>query len=211
MGASFVSGPLEFPLGGEPEASANGSDPVGHVALALARLPQQFRFKDNIAKLLETLVEPFASLETAFQQLLNERSIETAAGAQLDVIGILVGERSRNGALDDTYRRRIKARISTNRSSGLIEEYITISKLVVSDDAVRFVLERQNHATIVVNVEDAAITHEIAAILIAFLKDATPGGARVILEYGTAEPLTTWFRFDTGPGFDQGILATSVD
>jgi hypothetical protein len=205
-----LEAPLEYPLGGDPLALSTTSGGVDHVATALARLPEQFKNKETIQKLVEIFIGPFVSLEAAFQQLLTERSIDTAIGVQLDVIGILVGERNRNGEIDALYRRRIKARVRTNRSSGLIEEYITITNMIVADENAYIRLERQNHLTLWVRVEDVAISHEVAAILIAFLKDATPGGMRVILQYDTADP-SSWFRFDSGPGFDQGVLSTSLE
>ena len=50
-------------------------------------------------------------------QLLNERSVYTAVGVQLDVIGSLVGE-ERQGKTDEPYRDAILTRISINRADG---------------------------------------------------------------------------------------------
>jgi len=166
--------------------------------------------ENNITKLLRIFAEPFQELEDVFQTLKFERWIDTAIGEQLRLIGVLCGEPEPAGATDAIYRRRIKARIRTNRSSGLIEELLTIARLIHDDPAGHYRLEKVFHSTAVLHIEDVAITHEIAGIMIAFLRDATPGDQRVILEYGTSPP-AEWFRFDSGPGFDQGKLNTSVE
>lgn len=183
-----------------------------HVAAALRRLlPQQFRSADQeqIEKLVRIFVNPFQEIEEAFQDLIIGTMLDSATGVVLGYLGALCGEPSDRGADDDTYRRRIRARITTNRASGLIEEYITIARLIVYDDAASIRTERQNHSTMLVSIEDVAITDEVGAILFEFLDAATPGDQRVILQYGTVDPAEL-FHFDSGPGLDEGILATSL-
>jgi hypothetical protein len=154
-------------------------------------------------KFVATLATPFQSLESALQQLLTERSIDTAVGAQLDVIGRIVGE-PRNGLDDDTYRRHCRARISANSSDGTIENVITVTDLIVYDDDAYYEIDNQGAAALVVRVQDVAITEELADILISFLKDTVSAGVRVILEYFETTPGNT-FKWDTaGRGWDSG-------
>src|SRR5690349_3946784 len=103
---------------------------------------------NNTEKLLAILATPFQSLENTLQDLLTKRSIDTAEGAQLDVIGKLVGQ-PRNGLDDDTYRRYCRARIATNRSNGTNENLITITDLIVYDDNAHYQTDFQNYATVV--------------------------------------------------------------
>src|SRR5687768_3990656 len=110
-------------------------------------------------KLLAVLATPFQSLESALQQLLTERSIDTAIGAQLDVIGRVVGQK-RNGMSDDDYRRYCRARIATNRANGTVENLITITDLIIYDDDAVYEVESQGIATVVVRVQNLSVTEE---------------------------------------------------
>ncbi len=158
---------------------------------------------NNIEKLVATLATPFQSLENALQQLLTERSIDTAAGAQLDVIGRIVGQ-PRNAMDDDDYRRYCRARIVTNRATGTIPELITVTELIVYDDDGYYEIDNQGTACVVLRIQNLVITAELAAIVLEFLKDTVSAGVRVILEYQTA-PVDTGFKWDTvGRGWDSG-------
>lgn len=202
-----LEGGLEYPFG---ENDVTPGVPVDHTARALSKfLPQQFRGKDFIARLVRVLIGPFDDLEEALAALLVGLRLDNATGATLLAFGALCGEPDPRGADDDTYRRRIRARIVTLRASGLIEEYIKIARLIIYDDAAYVHTERHDYSTMLVSIEDAAITNEVGAILFEFLDAATPGDQRVILQYGTVPPAEL-FHFDSGPGFDEGVLATSL-
>jgi hypothetical protein len=157
----------------------------------------------NTEKIVALLATPFQSLENALQQLLFERSIDTAVGEQLNVIGRLVGQ-PRNGLGDDDYRRYCRARVATNRANGTYENLITVTDLIVYDDDAYYELERQNHATVVVRINNFQMSEALADILISFLKDTVSAGVRVILEYLDSPP-DTGFKWDTvGRGWDSG-------
>lgn len=163
---------------------------------------------NNTEKLVANLATPFQSLEAALQQLLTERSIDTAVGAQLDVIGRIVGQ-PRNSLDDETYRRYCRARIATNKSNGTIENLITVTNLVVYDDDAYYEIDNQGAAAVVVRINDISITADLANIVIKFLQDTVSAGVRVILEYGISDP-NNWFRLDSGPGLDQGHFVGAV-
>ena len=63
---------------------------------------------------------------------LQQRVVGVAVGAQLDVLGRIVGE-ARLGDPDANYRLRIKAGILLNVSSGTPEELLAIFRLLTSD------------------------------------------------------------------------------
>lgn len=52
----------------------------------------QFRDKTVFNKYLELLLSPNMELQEVFRQLMQERSLDTAIGAQLDLLGELVGQ-----------------------------------------------------------------------------------------------------------------------
>lgn len=162
---------------------------------------------NNTEKLVATLATPFQSLEAALQQLLTERSIDTAVGAQLDVIGRIVGQ-PRNGLDDDTYRRYCRARIATNKSNGTIENLITVTDLVVYDDDATYKLTQEGNATARLRIADIAITTELAEIVFAFVQDAAAAGVRIVVQW-TESAIEDTFTLDAGPGLDVGHLAGS--
>lgn len=160
--------------------------------------------ESNTVKVLRALLTPAAALEAAFQQLLTERNVNTAVGAQLDAVGKLVG-RARQGVADDeVYRRFIRATISANKSDGLIEDLLTIARLVVDDDDASFVFDNQGAAAYVLRVEDVAVSESTARVLIALLIKATAGGVRGVLGW-TEEPPANVGRWTT-----QGTWGTAL-
>jgi hypothetical protein len=182
------------------------------VATALSRLPQQFRSsaQPNIEAFMRMLASPLQDFQRAALDVLLLRTIDTAIGAQLDWLGRIVGQ-SRDGVVDDElYRRYLRARISTNRSKGRFADLIKISRLVVDEDALRVVVTNEGTATVRVRLADIAVADDAAAILILFLRKAKSAGVRLILEYSTHTPLTT-FTLDTGPGLNVGHLATALE
>jgi hypothetical protein len=87
---------------------------------------------NNITKLLTALIGPFRDLENALQQLLTQRFVSNAVGAQLDVLGEIVGQ-ERAGMTDTLYRRYINAKILANKSDGFTETLISIAVLIMND------------------------------------------------------------------------------
>lgn len=65
---------------------------IDHEELAISRLATQFREAANLIAYIQTLLREANNLEDVFFQLLNERSLDTAIGAQLDIIGEIVGQ-----------------------------------------------------------------------------------------------------------------------
>lgn len=66
-------------------------DIVNHRDLAQSRLATQFREATNLINYIRSLLREADNLETVFQDLMNDRSLDTAEGAQLDILGEIVG------------------------------------------------------------------------------------------------------------------------
>ncbi len=99
---------------------------------------------------------------------------------------------------------------STNRSDGLVEQVITISRLIVNDDTVIVHAESQQPATLMIRLEGAPVTNEVAALLLSFLRNAIAGGVKLILVYGSTA-IVARFKFDGGATFDGGYaFATAL-
>ena len=136
---------------------------------------------NNIVNLLTALVTPCTAIEAAFQQLFTERFVDTAIGAQLDIVGKIVGQ-DRNGMSDDDYRRYCRARIATNRSRGTVEDLLKIAGLVIGDPAATLVEDTQGVAAYVLRWGATVPPANVADILIDFLTAADAAGVRGILE-----------------------------
>ncbi len=171
----------------------------------------------NVQKFLGAILATFQSCENALQQLLLQRSVDDAAGNQLDLIGKLVG-RARGGLDDDTYRRHIRAQIVANKSDGITQDLITIADLIVYDDDARYIVTNYGTGGVHVRVADIALTYELAKTLVPFLRQAASGGVRVVLEFSTLAPEDTFSCSEgPGPGYDTfapgggGGYATAIE
>lgn len=95
------------------------------VDVGLSRLLWQWERSPLLRGMLESYLTVGQELEDSFFQLLSERGINDAIGAQLNVLGDLVGER-RLGRADGKYRAAILSRGLINNSNGNPEELLTI-------------------------------------------------------------------------------------
>jgi hypothetical protein len=179
-----------------------------HEAEMLDRLPQQDKGKANTAKLYGAIAPQFQDLEDALFDLLTLRTVETATGNALDVLGRIVGQ-PRDGLSDDDYRRFVRARIATNKSRGRSKDIYTVARLVINDDTVVLRIIPSPPACFILNLT-GPITDNVAGILLAFEKQAKAAGVRIILQYST-ESTADLFTWDTGPGWDVGIFGRAID
>lgn len=195
----------EFPtdVPATPAVTTVAEGDVDHVQEALDRLPTQYTTDTGVTTLLAKLAGPAQAIENTLQDMLVDRAVDTAEGAQLDIIGKLVGQ-PRNGQDDDVYRRYIRARIKTSRSKGIVEDLIRIATLVIDDLDARIWVDQQGVAAVSIVVQDAGIDEDTAAATISFLRLAIAGGVRVILESSPSPPDETFTFDEEGPGFDDG-------
>lgn len=128
---------IELPGGGAVgtdgtiiSAEDNGSI-VLHTTKALARLIERWRQdrNPNLAKLISSFTDEVQELENAIWDSIVARLPDYAEGAQLDVLGRIVGRR-RDGLGDAAYRAHIKAQVRINQSFGNAEDVIEVIKLV---------------------------------------------------------------------------------
>lgn len=113
--------PLTFPLpfGYNPSVPTVGDDSyiITHFQDGRARLIEQYRDKPRIEDLTGILMGQIQAMESALWQLFVERSIDTGIGAQLDVLGDIVGA-ERQALNDADFTALIRATIKANNSEG---------------------------------------------------------------------------------------------
>ncbi len=66
---------------------------IDHKAKYKGRLLQQYKCSLNLIGLIDALIEGQGDLETVLDDMLTLRGIDTAIGAQLDIIGEIVGQK----------------------------------------------------------------------------------------------------------------------
>lgn len=186
---------------------------LNHLTNALERLAQQYKGKPFIEGILRVLAGEMQEIEVVLQDLLGMQNIDTADGAQLDVLGRIVMQ-DREGASDDDYRIRIRAKILVNKSSGTADELIDIFTLLISDSTMvgaTVSVDEYPPASVVVRIGGIMLTLPVASRLAQILKQARAAGVRGELRYYTAPPAGS-FTFNGTPaqGFNNGVWASGV-
>jgi hypothetical protein len=188
------------------------SEKLTHVAEALARLPEQFKGKANIAALLELLVTPVQTLESELWSLQFDRRLANATGDLLDSLGKLIGQ-PRLAFDDDEYRLMIAGRIAANRSSGTIESVLGTLIAVSPTNTFELIEDTSDGAAFSVEVSDV-IDAELARVMSALLQVATPAGVQALLlwqEVADASSLFTSLGTQLAGGETAGATTVDVD
>lgn len=154
-------------------------------------LTDQLR-RDIMQKISAIFAGQIQDIETVAFQVLDGRGIDSAIGVQLDGLGGNVGE-PRNGAGDDAYRIRIKARLLINRCSGTPDQVIAIAQLLLGIGSAPKVTE-YFPAAFILDATGTALTAEQAVALVNAIDEATAAGVRSQTVYGSS-PGTSLFRF----------------
>jgi len=206
MATEFAYDVLDESVAVAPGETVSGVQRISdHEGEARARVPEYLKEKSNFESLLTAIVAPIKDIEDAAFDVLTERTIDNSIGAQLDVIGVIVG-RAREGLADDVYRRYLRAQIATNNSEGTLPEILNIARLIVSDDDVTLIVVPYAPAAFTLVMGGASVTAEVAAIVAEFVADAKVAGVRVDVEYATVAPSAA-FSFANGPGLGFGAGA----
>lgn len=148
-----------------------------HAAQAQARVIQKLKDKPKLAAFLATINRQHQEIEDAFWQLYSQRSIDTAVGDPLDILGKIVGER-RDGSLDADYRLRIRARIRANLSNGTVEDIFRVFRALLGSSAAlaTFTWVDAWPARFVFTIGAVAIPTPQVPIFVRFLYDSKAGG-----------------------------------
>lgn len=150
---------------------------TNHVEAGLARLVEQLKDKPKLFALVSALLVQVQGVEDALWQLYTLRSIDTAEGHALDVIGKIVDE-PRNAFDDAAYRQHIRARIRASLSSGTVRDILRVFACF----GLTSTIERQAPAGFVLRMLDAVPSTRVP-ILRRFLSEAKAAGVRAVLEW----------------------------
>ena len=101
------------------------------------KFKQQFFFeeKPHMAAIMNAIASELQELSDAIYDVMTEIDVNSADGAQLDLLGKVYG-RSRDGYGDEAYRSLLKMQIGINVSNGTINPMIAIIKSVTDSTKV---------------------------------------------------------------------------
>ena len=120
-----------------------------------------------------------------------------------DAIGALVGQ-DRGGLPDEDYRRFVRARITVNRSRGLVNELVLVTQLVLDDPAVTIQITPSFPAALVERIIGAEISDDAASVLASFLRRTVAAGVRLLVEFQNASDAETFAFLDADAGLGFG-------
>lgn len=108
-----------------------------YVAAALTRLITEYKGASNLQKLLTALILPLDGIEGALTDMNMLRYLPGAFGAQLDLIGRIVGLKRPAGMADAQYILELYGQIKINTSQGQPEQAIQVFQLFSGASQVR--------------------------------------------------------------------------
>lgn len=171
-----------------------------------SRLYKQFKNDPSWNLWCTDILGPqFQDLEDAAQGLLALLNIAEAVGAQLDLIGRLVGQ-PRAGLDDDTYRFYLQARIAANRSDGGPRSIYRVFGLLFPGQHLTLAYSPIRTFTLTI---DGAITDAQQIAALTFLGDTKSGGVRGIL-VTQAAPDSEMFTFGKTATLRTSVAAGAV-
>lgn len=167
-----------------------------HTARALSLLIEEFKRSGGINSIVRVSVDEAQEVENVGSNLLTNRRLDQAGGAQLDGLGDIVGV-DREGRLDEEYRAAIRFQIFINVSNAEPETIITAIRFVTQATRVR--LWEIQDATIQLFTNGVIIPDDI----VTFTESITAAGVNI--EYITASLNTLPFSFTLdGPNNPEG-------
>jgi len=168
-----------------------------HIEGARSNFIDAFKGKPNIQALLDAYIQQVQEIENALFQLLENRTLETAVGVQLDNLGRLIGQ-ARGELSDADYRILLRARILANKSNGTIDDIVEMLQIATSGSSVG--LQEFEPAAMIITLTSFGSSN--AVLLANLIADARPAGVGTDFVY---PPSGAAFQYDTvGAGFDLG-------
>lgn len=183
-----------------------------HFQRALSLLVSQFRQNNglpplnNIQKLIKVICTPVQLLENIKWQLKTERSIDTAIGKQLDLIGEILGLPRNENESDESYRDRLRLQAFINSSKATPEYAIQFLKMATRATNVIY---RELHPACFQLETDGTFFPYPPNILNDALKQITPAGVNYVpitATYGVTIP----FRMSQ-EDFTNALLAVEPE
>lgn len=167
---------------------------------AEARIYEQYKKKPKIQSMVDFLAARLQGMENMLWGVATLRFLSSATGAQLDLLGRVVGQ-NRNGLADSDYLNCILARIFCNRSSGAIPDIYNVFAFILQGaQTMSIPVSAAGGMELVIG--GATLTAPWVTIFKQFLKDSRMAGIGAVLRYLNSPPGAS-FSF-AGPGLTPG-------
>lgn len=167
-----------------------------HRDQAKALVIEQFKRSRRFNDWLGAYIGQVQDLEDALWELYTQRGVDTAEGAQLDVLGIIVGQ-PRNGLDDTDYRTRIKVRIRLNKASGIADDIYAVFGLMLGNQIGAVSLQEAYPAGLIVQMNEYVDTSP--SVLADILRESRSAGVDTSLVYMTSDDGTFECSSATAP------------
>ncbi len=178
-----------------------------HASDAIARIASEYVGKTKMEAMTGLIGDRTQVTEDALWAFSTDLTLDGATGAQLDVLGAMVGE-SRASKDDDAYRIFIRARVLVNKSSGTGDEILDIFVMLLSDlGAYTVELLELQPATILVQVH-GSFDEVDAQSLSVILRSARAAGIGSWMVWSPAADAST-FSLSTVQVDDNGLISNS--
>ena len=166
----------------------------------LARLITQYKNKPRLRALAQSYLEEVAELAIVLEQLCLAFRLGNAIGAQLDVLGRIVGA-PRQGFDDRSYEQLIRAYIRAQKSEGKPEDIYAVFRILIAPGDLMVLDEYYPMAIVLRIASDAALN---LSVLMTLLLMAKGQAVRVGLVYGRKTR-----AFKTAPGASS-VMNTEI-
>lgn len=180
---------------------------------ASADLPAQYA-STSVLDLAQCLLSRLQTVDDIARQLQAGLALPDAVGAQLDILGQLVGQPRQGGAYpmgesDAAYRQKIAAAILRNRSGGTVPDLIAVVSELLSDVSPTVIVTQAGTAAfaLTVTVSTPLDAGQLAS-LASFVQAAKAAGVGATI-YPSAAPTFAYAGFPDPPfsGYDNGHWA----
>lgn len=171
---------------------------------ALDRLLSTLKGDDTIDAWIASYVDRVQEFEDAAHPMLFQRDVDVAEGAQLDGLGVIVGE-PRGGRDDTIYRIFLRCRIIVNNSRSRAKDLIDVvtarSGFTESFGNVDF--DEYYPRTIYIRAKN--LKEEYPDVVAGLLNEARPAGYTLFYIYSLQSNNDNVFRFSSGATSDTGV------
>ena len=190
------------------------------VAEAQRDLLAQFQNSPNLNGLVAALVQQAQDLEDATNQLLTQTSLDTAIGAQLDVIGEILSL-DRGSLTDEEYRADLRIRVLIITSSGTADDILNVLIARYGFGLFRWTIKDGVTAEFDITLNDSSIamTPVEAEVMANYISAVKAAGVRFLLSYPPSNAVDgQYFSFGSMPdaegdsfGFDDGAFSGVIE
>lgn len=143
----------------------------------LSLLLEQYKNKDKFVEFLKLLAKMANDLEEAGFELLENLSLDTAEGVQLDMLGDRL-DLKRNGKTDDEYRIFLYLKTAINTNPGNPEILIRALKLVFNANKIQYIPRYPAG----IEIRDSSTNTDIVLNpqIYNFILDIIPAGVKIV-------------------------------